>query len=144
MGARLVLQEHYLGLDIDVHHAIYHPHLTSPILQICFVREILPVERGIIFQICQRKPLKNPKSEKRINLKRCQTSMVTLRPLERTHRGYRICFTFQIVLMGFVRGLGLQKYGAPITFGANICIATPIYCVLIFVAKLGVIGKTVF
>ena len=85
MWARPALQEHYLGLDIDV----YHPHLMSPILQIC-QRNL--VKRGIIFQICQRKACKrgcflHPKSEKRVNLKRCQTSMVTLRPLELTHRG---------------------------------------------------------
>ena len=45
--------------------------------------------------------------------------------------------------MGAVRGIGFQKYGAIVNFIGFMCIATPTYGVLIFVAGIGVFGKWV-
>ncbi len=52
-------------------------------------------------------------------------------------------FYLQAILKGGVRGVGLQKYGAGINFVGYICVATPCLLVLIFVAKLGVVGKLI-
>ena len=51
--------------------------------------------------------------------------------------------SLQIVLMGVVRGIGFQKYGAIVNFIGFMCVATPTYGVLIFVARIGVYGKWV-
>ena len=55
------------------------------------------------------------------------------------NHGFR--FPLQIVLMGVVRGIGFQKYGAIVNFIGFVCVATPTYAVLIFVARIGVYGK---